>query len=106
MRFPATIFEFQEQFPTEEACWRYLRRLRWPRGFRCPRCGHGRSYFLQRRRLEQCTACRYQAWVTAGTIFHRTRLPLRVWFVVIFFVARHKQGISALQLQRDTGIGS
>jgi transposase-like protein len=26
--------------------------------------------------------------------------------VAIFFVARHKQGISALQLQRDTGIGS
>ena len=106
MRFPVTIFEFQEQFPTEEACWQHLRRVRWPRGFRCPRCGHGRSYFLERRRLEQCRACRYQASVTAGTIFHRTRLPLRVWFVAIFFVARHKQGISALQLQRDTGIGS
>jgi transposase-like protein len=61
---------------------------------------------LERRRLEQCAACRYQASVTAGTIFHRTRLPLRVWFVAVFFVARHKQGISALQLQRDTGIGS
>ena len=53
MRFPATIFEFQEQFPSETACWQYLRRLRWPRGFRCPRCGHDRSYFLERRRLEQ-----------------------------------------------------
>jgi transposase-like protein len=106
MRFPVTIFEFQEQFPTEEACWQHLRRVRWPRGFRCPRCGHDRGYFLERRRLEQCRACRYQASVTAGTIFHRTRLPLRVWFVAIFFVARHKQGISALQLQRDTGIGS
>ena len=106
MRFPATIFEFQDAFPTEGACWRHLRQVRWPRGFRCPRCGHGRSYFLERRRLEQCAACRYQASVTAGTIFHRTRLPLRMWFVAIFFVARHKQGISALQLQRDTGIGS
>ena len=106
MRFPTTIFEFQEQFPSEEACWEYLRRLRWPRGFRCPRCGHAGSYFLGKRRLEQCVGCRYQASVTAGTIFHRTRLPLRVWFVAIFFVARHKQGISALQLQRDTGIGS
>jgi hypothetical protein len=106
MRFPTTIFEFQEQFPSEEACWEYLRRLRWPRGFRCPRCGHAGSYFLAKRRLEQCVDCRYQASVTAGTLFHRTRLPLRVWFVAIFFVARHRQGISALQLQRDTGIGS
>lgn len=106
MKFPATIFEFQDEFPSERACWAYLRRLRWPGGFRCPRCAHRQSYFLERRRLEQCVACRYQASVTAGTIFHRTRLPLRVWFVAIFFVARHKQGISALQLQRDTGIGS
>ena len=44
--------------------------------------------------------------MTAGTIFHKTRVPLRVWFLAIFFVARHKQGISALQLQRDTGVGS
>jgi hypothetical protein len=44
--------------------------------------------------------------VTAGTVFHRTRIPLRTWFWAIFFVARHKKGISALQLQRDTGLGS
>jgi transposase-like protein len=106
MGFPTTIFEFQEQFPDETSCWQYLRRVRWPQGFCCPRCEHRESYFLSRRRLEQCTACHYQASVTAGTIFHRTRLPLRVWFVAFFFVARHKQGISALQLQRDTGIGS
>ena len=44
--------------------------------------------------------------MTAGTVFHRTRIPLRAWFWAIFFVARHKKGISALQLQRDTGLGS
>lgn len=44
--------------------------------------------------------------MTAGTIFHRTRKPLRVWFLGVFFLARHKKGISALQFQKDTGIGS
>ena len=44
--------------------------------------------------------------MTAGTVFHRTRVPLLTWFWAIFFVARHKKGISALQLQRDTGLGS
>jgi hypothetical protein len=44
--------------------------------------------------------------VTAGTIFHKTRVPLRISFWAIFFGARHKQGISAFQLQRDTGLGS
>ncbi len=106
MAFPTTLLAFQEQFPDEEACWRTLRRMRWPHGFRCPRCRHRKSYRLALRRLEQCQRCRYQASVTAGTIFHRTRVPLRVWFLAIFFVARHKQGISALQFQRDSGVGS
>lgn len=106
MAFPKTLLAFQEQFPDEGACWQALRRMRGPHGFRCPRCGHRQSYRLAARRLEQCQRCRYQVSVTAGTIFHKTRVPLRVWFLAIFFVARHKQGISALQLQRDTGLGS
>jgi len=106
MTFPKTLLAFQDQFPDEDACWHTLRRMRWPHGFRCPRCAHRKSYRLAERRLEQCQRCRYQASVTAGTLFHKTRVPLRVWFLAIFFVARHKQGISALQLQRDTGVGS
>ncbi len=106
MRFPVTLFEFNRVFPDEYACWGFLRRARWPRGFRCPRCAQGRSYRLFERGLEQCVGCRYQASVTAGTVLHGTRVALRVWFLAIFFVGRHKQGISALQLQRDTGLGS
>jgi hypothetical protein len=106
MRFPATLIEFQDRFPDEASCWKALRQVRWPEGFRCPRCGGRESYPIATRRLEQCQRCRYQASVTAGTVFHRTRVPLRIWFLAIFFVARHKQGISALQLQRDTGLGS
>lgn len=106
MDFPKTLLEFQARFPEEQACWEAVREMRWPEGFVCPRCGHGESYWIADRRLDQCRRCRYQASVTAGTIFHRTRVPLRIWFWAIFFVARHKQGISALQLQRDTGLGS
>lgn len=106
MRFPTTLPAFQRAFPDEDTCWRFLRRARWPRGFRCPRCGCRRSYRLRARGLEQCGECRYQASLTAGTVFHNTRVPLQTWFLAVFFVARHKQGISALQLQHDTGIGS
>ena len=106
MRFPTTVFEFQQQFPDEDACWRWLRRVRWPKGFRCPRCAHRESSWLAPRQLDQCRACRYQASLTAGTVLHRTRVPLRVWLLAIFFLSQHKQGISALQLQRDAGIGS
>ena len=36
-----------------------------------------------------------------GTPFHGTRVPLRTWFLAMFFVGRHKQGISVQQFQRD-----
>lgn len=106
MKFPETLLQFQEQFPDEASCWRALWQLRWPHGCRCPRSGSRESYSIAGRRLEQCQRCRYQASVTAGTIFHKTRVPLRIWFLTIFFVARYEQGISALQFQRDTGLGS
>ncbi len=104
--FPATLHAFASTFPDETACWAWLRRRRWPKGFRCPRCTGRESYWLAERSLEQCVRCRYQASVTAGTVLHKTRVPLRTWLLAIFFVARHKQGISALQLQRDAGLGS
>jgi transposase-like protein len=106
MTFPSTLLEFQTRFPDEASCWALLRRTRWPRGFRCPRCHHRRSYTLPGRGLEQCVRCRHQASLISGTVFHGTRVPLRIWFLAIFFLGRHKQSISALQLQRDTGLGS
>lgn len=106
MQVPSTLDEFYQHFPDEEACWREVRQVRWPHGFICPRCGGRGSHRLRTRRLDQCRACRHQVSPTAGTVFHRTRVPLRTWFLAIFFVARHKKGISALQLQRDTGLGS
>ena len=106
MGFPKTLQEFQATFPDEESCGEALRKVRWPQGFVCPRCESRQSCWISPRRLEQCRGCRYPCSVTAGTIFHGTRVPLLTWFWAIFFLARHKKGISALQLQRDTGIGS
>ena len=106
MKAPATLDEFYRSFPTERRCWEALRRVRWPEGFRCPRCEARRAHRLRARGLWQCAGCRYQVSVTAGTPFHGTRVPLRTWFLAMFFVARHKQGISALQFQRDAGLGS
>ena len=68
--------QFQKKFGTEKACQKHLFRLRWPEGFRCPRCQHGEAYFQRSRNLYHCKACGYQASLTAGTVFHKTRTPL------------------------------
>ena len=95
-----SLLEFQQAFGSEEACLKYLFEKRWPEEFQCPHCGQGEYYFLKKRRLYQCRACGYQASVTAGTIFHKTRTPLRDWFWMIFLMSRQKAGVSMLALQK------
>jgi transposase-like protein len=98
--------EFDRRFATEEACRQFLAALRWPDGFRCPRCSSGRSSWLTQRGLMHCQECDHETSVTAGTIFHRTRRPLRLWFQVMWWVTGQKNGASALGLQRILGLRS
>lgn len=101
-----SLIEFQQRFSTEEACIEHLFRLRWPDGYRCPRCGHGSYCFHSTRKLYQCSKCKYQVSVTAGTIFHKTRTSLVKWFWMIFMMTRQKSGVSMLSLQRMLSISS
>src|SRR5271155_3596864 len=86
-RFPKSLIEFQGRFASESACADYLFERRWPGGFVCPACGR-------------------QTSVTAGTIMHASKLSLTKWFWAAFLMATHSNGISALQLQSQLGLGS
>lgn len=97
--------ELERRFSCEEACRQYLFELRWPEGFCCPRCGHNVAWHMSRE-LYLCGSCRYQVSVIAGTIFQDTRKPLSLWFRAMWYVTSHKQGMSALGLQRVLGLGS
>lgn len=103
--YPRTLPEFEVQFSTEQACRDYLFFLRWPNGFCCPRCGHPKAWPVKAT-LFECAKCSYKASVTAGTIFHRTRKPLTLWFRAIWWVTSQKNGASALGLQQVLGLGS
>jgi transposase-like protein len=99
-----TLRTFQQRFKTDDDCRQHLFSIRFPNGFRCPDCGHDRYYLISQRVLFQCTACRHQASLTAGTILHKTRTPLRIWFWALFLVAHDKRGISALALARELDV--
>jgi len=103
--YPRTLPEFEAEFTTEAACRDYLFRVRWPNGFRCPRCGHPKAWPIGNA-LFQCTHCRYRASLTSGTIFENTRKPLRLWFRAMWWVSSQKTGASALGLQKVLGLGS
>ncbi len=93
---------FQDRYPDEQACIAALASLRWPQGFFCPACGGRRAYQLRTRpRVFECAGCGSQHSVTAGTVFHRTKTPLRKWFLAATWLARDKRGVSALFLARE-----
>jgi len=98
------LLEFHARFPSERECVKYLEKIRFPRGFLCPRCGSKESGLIVSRGLRQCKTCRAQISLTAGTMFHRTRTPLIQWFWAIFLVAKDKRGHSALQLSKELNI--
>jgi transposase-like protein len=99
-----SFFQFQERFQTEDACFKYVKDLHWPEGFICPKCGHTEAYFMAKRKVFQCVKCRQQTSVTAGTIFHRTHVPLRKWFWAIYLVGSDKRGCSAKRLEKLIGV--
>mgnify|MGYP000356042570 FL=1 len=103
--YPTTILELEDRFSSEKACREYLFGLRWPDGFRCPRCSH-EQYWQRSNGLFECTRCGFQVSVTAGTIFQDTKKPLRLWFRAIWHVTSQKYGANALGLQRVLGLGS
>lgn len=102
--FPKTVVEFQRRFATDEACLDYMVKSRWPDGFACPRCSCSAHYWKAPRRLMQCKQCDYQASVTAGSVMHRSKMPLATWFWAAYLVTTHTPGMSALQFARQAGI--
>ena len=103
--YPGSDAEVAAWFPGEEACWDDLEWLRWPEGFRCPRCPSRQGWRLGVGRFE-CSLCGRQASVTAGTIFDKTRTPLRLWFEAAWLMTSLRHGVSALGVQRALGLGS
>ena len=101
------MIEFQSRFATESACALYLFERRWPDGFICPGCGAGRAWLLKTKAFTyECADCGRQTSVTAGTIMHASKLPLTMWFWAAYLMATHSNGMSALQLQNQLGLGS
>ncbi len=92
-------------FDSESACRDFLDWLRWPEGFVCPWCA-GVSDWSLPDAMHRCGDCGRRVSATAGTVFHGTRTPLTVWFEAVWLLMASKQGLSALEFQRVTGLGS
>src|SRR5665811_492220 len=103
--YPKDFQEFIIKFKNENDCWEYIFEIRWPNGFKCPKC-NGNNYWLTEQKLMHCSNCEHQTSITKGTIFQGTRKPLLLWFHIIWWVVAQKTGASAYNLKDFMGFGS
>lgn len=104
--YPRNHAELLAWFPTDAECRDYLEWLRWPTGFLCPQCESSVGWKTRDGRWS-CGGCDRRVSVTAGTIFDKTRQPLRTWFAAAWEIVNQKTaGVSAKGLQRTLELGS
>lgn len=105
MEHPKDYRELVSKFNTQASCVEYLAALRWADGFMCPRCD-GKEAWRSERRLWVCSQCESHVSVLVGTLFQDTKLPLSLWFQLIWWFVGQKSGASALSIQNNFGVGS
>lgn len=100
-----TIRQFHLRFSDDESCLKEIFLSRFGHLENCPTCYSKFSFHkVSNRKCYSCGYCSYQIHPLANTIFHKSTTPLKYWFFAIFLFAASKNGISAIELQRQIGV--
>ena len=104
MTKPMTLKQFQAKFPTDDACLEHLFRTRFGQDVACPKCGQV-GVFRKLAKMPAYTCnCGHHIHPMSGTPFKDTRTPLTTWFHVMFLFCAARNGVSAKEVQRQTGV--
>lgn len=95
-----SIFEFQKQFPDDEACYKYLDELKWGKGYQCIKCKNRKYHAGQGKLGRKCSLCNHQESVTSNTLFHKVKFPILKAFYMVYYISTSKKGISSTELSR------
>jgi transposase len=99
-----TYKQFLETYPDDDACLAHLFETRYGKEPVCPKCG-GIDTFHKLSKLPAYTCnCGHHIHPMAGTPFERSRTSLRTWFYVMFLFCASRNGVSAKEIQRQTGV--
>jgi len=101
-----TLKDFQKQFPDDVTCLEWLFRYFYPTGLVfCDKCQRETKHHrVVSRPSYSCDHCGNHVHPTADTIFHKSTTPLTTWFYAVYLMAQTRCGISAKQIQRETGV--
>lgn len=95
-----SIFDFQEKFPDESSCYKYLAELKWSSGYKCSKCSNTKCCKGHTEYDKQCTKCAYIESPTAGTLFHLVKFSILKAFWIVYYVSTSKKGIASTELSR------
>jgi transposase len=102
---PYTLKDFQRQYPDDATCLEWLKNSLYPDGIYCVKCeATTKHHRVVSRPSYSCDHCGHHVHPTADTIFHKSPTPLTTWFYAIYLMAQTRCGISAKQIQRETGV--
>jgi len=100
-----SLKKFDKEFSTDAECLDWLFNYRYPNGVECPTCHKVTNYYrVNNRPCYECELCGNQVYPMVGTIFQKSTTPLRTWFHAMWLMANTRCGISAKQLERETGV--
>jgi transposase-like protein len=101
-----TIQTFNAEFPDNDSCLDWLKDQRWPSGLvPCVKCGTDRKHHrVTGRPAYACDYCGSMISPMVGTIFEKSSTALRTWFYAMYLMSATRCGISAKQIQRETGV--
>jgi transposase len=104
-----TIADFNCEFPDDDACLNHIFYARWPGCITVcdsKKCGNveRRHHRVTGRTAYACDYCGKHIYPMAGSIFEKSTTPLRIWFYAMYLMGSTRCGISAKQIQRETGV--
>jgi transposase len=109
MNSKISILEFLERFDSDDKCLDYLFQLKFKPNEKgqllCNECKSLQKFYkLEDRKCYSCSNCRHQLHPLAKTVFHKSATPLRKWFYAMYLMSVSKNGVAALELQRQLNV--
>src|SRR6266436_4743924 len=101
-----TVADFNREFPNDDSCLEHIKEERWPDGItECEKCGVERKHHrVSGRTAYACQVCGNHIYPLAGTVFEKSTTSLKLWFYAMYLMGSTRCGISAKQIQRETGV--
>jgi transposase-like protein len=101
-----TFKQFQAEYPNDAACLARIMEIQYGGDeTHCQVCDKRMKFHpMSARRAYACQGCGHHIYPAAGTIFHKSRTKLTIWFFAMYLMTSTRHGVAAKEIERQTGV--